>query len=39
VGIVWKECDMFVVYNMWRVCREDVTCLEFKICGDYVARL
>jgi hypothetical protein len=30
---------MFGVYNMWRVCGENVTFLEFIICGDIVERL
>jgi hypothetical protein len=30
---------MCVVYNMWRVCGEDVTCLEFIICGECRERL
>jgi hypothetical protein len=38
VGIVWRGCDMFGGYNMWRVSGEVVTCLEFIICGDYVGR-
>jgi hypothetical protein len=30
---------MFGVYNIWKMCGEVVTCLEFRICGDYVERL
>jgi hypothetical protein len=39
VGIVWRECDVFGVYNMRGLCGEVVTCLEFKICGVYVERM
>jgi hypothetical protein len=34
VASAWRECDMFGIYNMWRVCGENVTCLEFVICGE-----
>jgi hypothetical protein len=39
VGIVWRECDMIRVYKMWGWCGENVTCLEFIICGDCVEHL
>jgi hypothetical protein len=39
VGIVWRGCDMFGVYDMRRVCEKDVTCFEVIICGDCVERL
>jgi hypothetical protein len=39
VGSVGRGCDIFGVYNMWPVCGEDVTCLEFIICGECVERL
>jgi hypothetical protein len=39
VGILWRVCDMFGIYNMWRVSGEDVTCLNFIICGECVERM
>jgi hypothetical protein len=39
VGNVWRGCDLFVVYNMWGLCGEVVTCLDFIICVDCVERL
>jgi hypothetical protein len=39
VGIVWRGSDTFGVHNMWGLCGEDVTCLEFILCGKCVERL
>jgi hypothetical protein len=39
VACVWRGCDMYGVYDLWRVGEEDVTCLEFIICGDCVERM
>jgi hypothetical protein len=30
---------MFEFYNMWGMCGEDVTCLEFILCGECVERM
>jgi hypothetical protein len=37
--IVWIGCKIFGVYNMWELCGEYVTCLEFIMCGECVERL
>jgi hypothetical protein len=39
VGIVWRDCDIFGVHNMWGLCGTFVTYLEFIICGKCVERM
>jgi hypothetical protein len=34
-----RSYDMFGVYNMWGMVGENVTFLEFLICGDCVERM
>jgi hypothetical protein len=39
VWIVWRECEIFGVYNICGFCGEILTCFEFIICGDCVERM
>jgi hypothetical protein len=39
VARVGGGIDMFGVYNVIGLCGEDVTCLEFIICGECRERL